>query len=56
MFANMAGQIAESNGLNFSEETHGYPWGKHELNKLKFFCFNSIFEISRATPGTSASF
>ena len=24
MFA-MAGQTAESNGLNFSEETHGYP-------------------------------
>jgi len=27
MFASMAGQIAESNGLNFSEETYGYPWG-----------------------------
>ena len=26
MFA-MAVQTAESNGLNFSEETHGYPWG-----------------------------
>ena len=26
MFA-MTGQTAESNGLNFSEETYGYPWG-----------------------------
>ena len=33
MFA-MAGQTSESNGLNFSEETHGYPWGWHKLNKL----------------------
>jgi len=33
MFA-MAGQTAESIGLNFNEETHGYPWGKHKLNIL----------------------
>ena len=26
MFA-MTGQTTESNGLNFSDETHGYPWG-----------------------------
>jgi len=33
MFA-MAGLTAESNELNFSEETLGYPWGRHKLNKL----------------------
>ena len=33
MFA-MAGQIARPNGLNFSKETHGQPWGWHKLNKF----------------------
>ena len=51
MFA-MVGRTAESNGLNFSKETHGYHWGWHKLNK---FFFTSTFKIPRTTPGTSAS-
>ena len=30
----MVGQTAQLNGLNFSEETHGYPWGWYRLNIL----------------------
>ena len=52
----MASQTTESQGLNFSEETHGYNLGDDRgFNKLKVSCFNSIFKIPRATPDTSSS-
>ncbi len=40
MFA-MAGQTAESNGLNFFEETHGYPGGDiSQINYNFIFIFD----------------
>ena len=27
-------KTVESNGLTFNEETRGYPWGWHKLNKF----------------------
>ena len=31
--------------LNFSEETHGHPWGRQNLNKLLVFCFNLFLKF-----------